>query len=385
MAAGTVSRDDALRPEDDAQPATPLRVAFDTGPLAGHRTGVGTAVRSTLDSLLPLDDIVTEPYLLSFRSTPAAGVRRLPLPAALAHRWWQHRAPAVDRLLGRPDLVHGTNYVVPPVRCPRLVSVYDCWFLEHPDDVSSDVARAAAVLRRSVADGAHVVTCSEATTQRVRDLLDTDRVTTVLLGPPEPPSSNDAWPTQLRDHEGHPFILSLGTVERRKNVPLLVAAFGRLAAEHPTARLVIAGAPGNDQPAVDDAIGRLDSTARSRIVQLGPIEAAVKDRLLHNASALGYVSLDEGFGFPLLEAQQVGLPIVTSTAGSIPEVAGSAALFSAHDDTDAVAANLHLAITSDTVRAKLAHQGARNLERFSWASTGRQLADLYLTLANGTR
>ena len=136
---------------------------------------------------------------------------------------------------------------------------------------------------------------------------------------------------------------------------------------------MIAGAPGNDQAAVDKAIHQLPDAVQSRVVRLGSVENALKSRLLTSASVLAYPSLDEGFGFPLLEAQQVGLPVVASTAGSIPEVAGSAALYSAPTDVDALAGNLHLAITSETVRTKLINQGHRNLERFSWASTADQL------------
>ena len=366
-------------------PSGRLSIGFDVGPLHGHRTGVGQAVQGTLDALSDTDAVEISPYLLSLRARPVSGIRKLPLPAAVAHRWWRHPAPPVDRVIGRPDLVHGTNYVVPPTRCPRLVSVYDCWFLDHPDDAIPDVRRAGDVLRRSVQTGAHVLTCSDATTARVRDLLDTDAVTTVLLGPPPASTADGFSPVDVGIQPGQPFVLSLGTVERRKNVRSLVAAFERLAAERPTVRLVIAGAPGNDQAAVDTAIERLAPTIADRIIQLGVVDEALKSQLLGHATALGYVSLDEGFGFPLLEAQQAGLPIVASTAGSIPEIAGAAALFSSPHDIDAIAANLHLAVTSDAVRSKLALQASRNLDRFSWATTASLLTNLYHDLVNGAR
>jgi glycosyltransferase involved in cell wall biosynthesis len=373
--------------------STGVRVAVDAGPLHGHRTGIGNAVAWTLDALAHRADVELLPYVLSTRAKVTAPERRLPIPAALAHRLWMRRSPSLDRLLGHPDIVHGTNYVVPPTRCPQLVSVYDCWFLEHPDDVSADVTRAAQLLRRAVDRGAHVVTCSAATSAQARALLDTDRVHTVLLGPPPQRVTSDGassdqrrydWPAELSTLDrGSPFILSLGTVERRKNVPHTVRAFGRVADEHPTVQLVIAGAPGNDQPAVDQAIQQLPDAVQRRVVRLGAVDNELKSRLLFNASALAYPSLDEGFGFPLLEAQQAGLPVVASTAGSIPEVAGAAALYAAPTDVDALAANLHLAITSETVRTKLIHQGHRNLERFSWAGTADQLTQLYIDIVNG--
>jgi glycosyltransferase involved in cell wall biosynthesis len=257
------------------------------------------------------------------------------------------------------------------------VSVYDCWFLEHPEDAEPDVLRAAAVLRRSVADGAHVVTSSDATTRRVRELLDTDRVRTILLGAPPP----DASPTVAEVPAGLPpleeFILALGTIERRKNLPTLVDAFGRLAREQPTVRLVIAGAAGNDVAAVDRAIARLSPEIAERVVRTGIVDAATKRWLLTNARALAYPSLDEGFGFPVLEAQQAGTPVVASTAGSIPQIAGAAALLSPARDIEALAANLYWIVTNDEMHAKLVRRGRANLQRFSWASTATQLRAMY--------
>jgi glycosyltransferase involved in cell wall biosynthesis len=291
---------------------------------------------------------------------------------------WSRTSPPLDRFLGRPDVVHGTNYVVPPSRCASVVSVYDCWFLEHPRDVNADVRRAASVLRRRVAEGTYVVTSSNATTVKARELLSTDRIRTIHLGPPPiPPIPPDDRPAGLPDVDGAPFILALGTIERRKNLPTLVAAFGRLAHDHRDVRLVIAGADGNDRPNVDKAIRRLDSGAASRIVLVGPVDNGEKNWLLSTARALAYPSLDEGFGFPILEAQQLGTPVVASTAGSIPEIAGPAALLSTAMDADALAANLYWVVTSDDMHDKLVRRGRANLRRFGWSRTADRLIDLY--------
>jgi glycosyltransferase involved in cell wall biosynthesis len=262
-----------------------------------------------------------------------------------------------------------------------VVSVYDCWFLEHPEDADADVRRAADVLRRSVSDGAHVVTSSEATTRRVRELLDTERVSTVLLGPPPIDDAGAAdSPTGLPELDD--FILALGTIERRKNLPTLVDAFGRLAREQSTVRLVIAGAAGNDVAAVDRAIARLAPEAAERVVRTGIVDAATKRWLLANARALAYPSLDEGFGFPILEAQQAGTPVVASTAGSIPQIAGAAALLSPARDVEALAANLYWIVTNDEMHAKLVRRGVSNVARFSWSATAEQYHSMYQELAD---
>jgi glycosyltransferase involved in cell wall biosynthesis len=363
-----------------------LTVAIDAGALHGPRTGVGNAVAWTLDALRERDELALRPYVISARARLHPAERRLPIPAAAALQLWARSSRPVDRWLGHPDVVHGTNYVVPPTRCPRVVSVYDTWFLQHPDDAVPDVRRAAAVLRRAVDDGAHVVTSSDATTRQARELLGTDRITTVLLGPPPPPppdgTAPDVAPTGLPDLAAAPFILSLSTLERRKNLPLLVAAFGRLAHEHESVRLVMAGAVGNDAAAIDRAIARLEPPAAGRVLRTGPVDDQAKRWLLHHARALAYPSLDEGFGFPILEAQQYGVPVVASTAGSIPQVAGPAALLSPPGDTEALAANLFWIVTSDEMHAKLVRRGLANVERFSWADTARRLHDVYRRLAD---
>jgi glycosyltransferase involved in cell wall biosynthesis len=365
-----------------------LRVAIDVGPTHGRRTGIGNAVAWTVDALAERDDLELRRYVTSARARVRAPERRIPMPAAVALRLWRHRSAPMDRWIGHPDVVHGTNYVVPPTQCPRIVSVYDCWFLEHPEDAEPDVLRAAAVLRRSVADGAHVVTSSDATTRRVRELLDTERVRTVLLGPPRgdltTPRGDLTTPGGGRADDvptGLPplgeFILALGTIERRKNLPTLVDAFGRLAREHATVRLVIAGAAGNDVAAVDRAIARLSPEIAERVVRTGIVDADTKRWLLTNARALAYPSLDEGFGFPVLEAQQAGTPVVASTAGSIPQIAGAAALLSPARDIEALAANLYWIVTNDDMHAKLVRRGRSNVERFSWATTAEQLRSMY--------
>ncbi|MEM9746132.1 MAG: glycosyltransferase family 1 protein [Actinomycetota bacterium] len=376
-----------------------LRVAIDVGPLHGPLTGVGRAVDGTVGALADRPrDVTLGRFVVSTRARLDDATRRLPVPAMLAHRWWARSSwPPLDPLLrvdGRSaDVVHGTNYVVPPTtrRIARLVSVYDCWFLDEPDRVDPDVGRAAQVLLRSLDDGAHVVTCSDATKDALLGHvpnLEPHRVTTIHLGPPDGFGSSDprrvSPPTRLGRLTAGGFVLSLGTVERRKNVPGLVEAFGRLAAEVADVRLVIAGSPGDDSPAVDAAIRRLESEARGRIDVVGRVDGVERDWLLDNARALAYPSLDEGFGFPILEAQQNDLPIAATAVGSIPEVGGPSLLLSRPDDTLALAANLHRLVTDDGRHAEAAALGRRNLERFSWQRCGDELITLYRRLAGAT-
>jgi glycosyltransferase involved in cell wall biosynthesis len=362
----------------------PVRLAFDVGPLYGHRTGVGAAVAELHAALAADPHVEVHPYLLSFRTRPQPPARRLPLPAALAHRVWAHAdRPRVDRWLAPADVVHGTNYVVPPTRLPRLVSVYDCWFLANPGLASPAVRRAGAVLRRAIARGAWVHASSAATGEQVRELLDAERVEVVHLGPlPVPPAParppDASWASGL---DRRPYVLALGTAERRKNLPALVAAFGRAARDLDGAALVLAGAPGDDTPAIDDALTALPADVRDDVFVTGAVDADAKSWLLHHAATVAYPSLDEGFGFPVLEAQAAKRPVVATHAGSIPEVAGEGAELVPPGDVDALAVALARVLHDDDRRRTLVAAGTANVARFSWGATAASLVRLYRRLA----
>jgi len=360
---------------------SPLRIGFDTSPLYGPRTGIGFAVEAMQGALRRRADVQLVDYLLSARARPTEAVRRLPIPAAFAQIAWARSGhPRMDRWLHGVDVVHGTNYVVPPCHLPRVVSVYDCWFLRHPDDAAPAVRRAGRVLRRAVDGGAVVHASSHATAAAVRELLPGVTVQTVQLAGLPLSTPPDVSPIpQLTDK---PFIVAIGTLERRKNLPRLVAAFGLLAAEEPELQLVIAGSDGDDRDAINLAVDALGQHA-NRVMFTGRIQEPVRSWLLHRARALAYPSLDEGFGFPLLDAMQAGIPIVASNAGSIPEVAGDAALLCPPTDTLALASNLNTALTSPSVRAHLVEAGRQQLGRFSWDRCAGEMTELYRRVANG--
>ena len=218
---------------------------------------------------------------------------------------------------------------------------------------------------------------SHATAEVVREVLGTTHVEVVHLGPlavpDEPPTRPPGW---LDGLAGRPFVLALGTLERRKNLPALVAAF---AAAHldPDTALVLAGAPGDDSAALDAALDALAPVPRRQVLRPGPVDAATKSWLLHHARVLAYPSLDEGFGFPLLEAQAVGVPIVATMAGSIPEVAGAGAELVPVGDRDALGAALVAVVGDEDRRCELIAAGRANIIRFSWSATADAMVDLY--------
>jgi glycosyltransferase involved in cell wall biosynthesis len=352
-----------------------MRVALDTGPLHGHQTGVGRAVSNLSDALGSRNDIQLQPFVLSFRARVDGNETRLPLPARLATRLWARWPwPRADRWLHNVDLVHGTNYIAPPTSLPTVISMYDCWFLEHPASAHPDVRRAGEILRRSVAAGAWVHTSSNATTRKATALLGTDRVRTVHLGPGAATVPPSQTPEICLPFADSPFIVAIGTTEHRKRHPWLTQLVPKLNAG---VSLVIAGATGNDTPHLHIAIDSLPLGDKERIHTLGPVDSGTKAWLLAHARAMAYPSLDEGFGFPILEAQHAGLPIVASDVGSIGEVGGDGVSLVDVDDADGFAAALNALIDHSDDRERHIARGRSNVERFSWQRCADEMVELY--------
>ena len=272
-----------------------MRVAFDTGPLHGPITGVGRAV----EAMAAHSTVDIVPYVLSFRAALRADTVRLPYPAALALRaWGRFDHPRPDRHLGDVALVHGTNYVVPPSRHPRLVTVYDCWALEHPGAVHRDIGLMMNAMRRAIDTGAHVHASSHATADRLRSHFPDAPITVIHLGAPTTiiPIDDATNNRAIGVPDDGDVIVSIGTSERRKNLPFLVSLMDDLVGVVPSARLVIAGGDGDDSAAVHATLNRLGSAARERVHVLGRVDDATIGRLYHRARVIAYPSLDEGFG-----------------------------------------------------------------------------------------
>ncbi len=252
--------------------------------------------------------------------------------------------------------------------------MYDCWFLEQPQSANDDVRRAGEILKRSVAHGAWVHTSSDASTRKAQSFLGTDRVRTVHLGPGETSPPSKETPLECRPFAHSKFVVAIGTTEHRKRHPLLVELLPLLDAE---VSLVIAGAHGDDIPQLTNAIEALPSAIRSRVHTLGPIDTQTKAWLLSNASAMASPSLDEGFGFPILEAQLAGLPLVASDVGSIGEVGGDGLILIDVDDAEGFAAALDSAINQSDERQQLIDRGHANVTRFSWQRCADEMVALY--------
>jgi glycosyltransferase involved in cell wall biosynthesis len=369
-----------------------LRVAIDGTSLLGTRTGVGHVTAGLIEALAGRDDIDVTAFAVTWRGRRDLA-RCLPvgvepatarIPARLARALWKHTGwPGAERWTGPVDVVHATNFVAPPARAPVIVTIHDLTFARYPEMCTRDVLTYAGMVRSALDRGATVHVVSDFVGGEVREHfgLGDERVVRVYPGVRATPVGDPAAGRALAQAER--YVLALGTVEPRKNLPTLVRAFDQIAADHPSLALVVAGPDGWD----GDAFATARGAARhpDRIRRLGYVGEHDRGDLLAGAAVFAYPSLYEGFGHPPLEAMAAGVPVVAADAGALPEILGDAALLADPADDAALGAQLDRLLGDDALRTTLAERGATRVARFSWPRAAADFVDLYRSQLVGTR
>ncbi|MCU0304389.1 MAG: glycosyltransferase family 4 protein [Thermoanaerobaculales bacterium] len=303
---------------------------------------------------------------------------------------FQQLAMPALAIASRLDIVHSPSFIMPMLRGPQrhLLTVYDMTSFSRPECHEplrrSRTYRAAIVasLRR-----AHLVSVpSRATRDRVLEHVpevDGRRVRVVppgLDGRFRPRPADEVAEVRARLGLTRPYVLYLGTLEPRKNLPRLVRAFARaVQATDRTEDLVLAGRPGWETAPLEEAIRSCGLADRVR--RPGYVDAADLPALLTGAALFVYPSLEEGFGFPPLEAMACGVPTVAGDTTSLAENLRGAAELVEPTDVDALAAAMARLLADPGRRAELGRRGVERAARFSWRATAAATVGCYRELA----
>lgn len=230
------------------------------------------------------------------------------------------------------------------------------------------VRRAAKVSRR-------LITVSESSADDVARLCEVRRedIAVIHHGLDHDRFRPDASPGRGSPASDRPYVLFVGNLEPRKNVPGMVEAFERSECCASGWELVIAGRPAWDA----DASLRAIRAARSgRVTYLGPVDSDQVAPLMRSAHGFVFPSFYEGFGFPPLEAAACGAPVVASRRGALAEVLADSAVFVDPDDPDDIAAGMDR-LGDASVREDLSARGLANARRFTWEQSARRHIDVY--------
>ncbi len=377
------------------------RIGIDYTAAARQGAGIGRYARELVSALLQRS---SEHHYTIFAATggltdhrwrarvAGSGIRIRTLPLSddwMARLWHRLRLPIpVETITGPLDVFYSPDFVLPPTRrgTRTLLTVHDLSFRRYPEHfVPSLAAYLNRVVPQSVARADRVLADSEATRADLTTYWDVplEKVTVLYSGVdarfrPQPQTeqteSAQALERQRLQQYGigeRPYVLSVGTIQPRKNYLRLIRAFTSLSVCAGW-QLVIAGGQGW---LCDDVLAEA-ARHRERVLVTGFVADEDLPALYRQAALFVFPSLYEGFGLPVLEAMACGTPVVCSNVSSLPEVAGDAAVLVSPHDVEALAAGMERVLSDARLRHEMIERGKARAALFTWERAAEQLLTL---------
>lgn len=365
-----------------------LTIGIDFRPALSRATGVGRYFQGLVSGLTRID--ADNDYVL-FSSSWKERARSESRPAnfrlvdrrvpvrVLNALWHRIEAPAMDRLAGVSlDIAHSpTPLMLPSLHGRSVITICDLFFLEHPEATTREIRRDyASRVRSHVRRADAVLAISETTARDIIGKLDVapERVHVIHAGLDE----RFAAPVNANGREN--YLLTVATIEPRKNLPLLLESVALLRKRGWEGRLRIAGGFGIDIARVDATIERLG--LGGVVDKLGYVDTDTLRSLYRQARAVVLPSLWEGFGLPLLEAMASDVPLIASDIAVHREVAGDAAVFAEPSDAASFADAIESVVSDDALRGALVSRGRTRVSGFSWEASAQKAVALYQSLGD---
>ena len=366
-----------------------MKVAFHTDQLwFSAPGGIGTYVRELASALAAMDE---GPELVTFQVGPhpeSADPPDVEVPGSIRSlypRWALTARPLLPAPLHACDLVHATNHAaIPPAAEGKglVVTVHDLAFDVFPEAFPPMWRWLYRAGVRAAARRADVILVPSRSTSN--DLQDRhgvapERIRVTPLASALPATQRDVGEVLGRTGIERPYVLCPATLEPRKNQVRLIRAYRQVAPEVPHA-LVLAGPDGWSVGEVDRELSR---PGPGRVVRTGWLNRQDLDALYRGADAVAYVSLYEGFGLPVVEAMQRGVPVLGSTTAAVADTAGEAALLVEPTEVSAIAEGLAQILEDESLREDLVQKGRGRSSTFSWMQTARATLDAYHDAGRG--
>jgi glycosyltransferase involved in cell wall biosynthesis len=348
----------------------------------GERTGTETYSYYLLKSIASIKS--SEPVRVYLNAAePPAGLSSsfeyvsMPFP-----RLWTHGRLSWEMLRRRPGVLFVPSHVVPLWHPLSVVTIHDLGYLHEPDAHPPSQRRMLdRTTRWSCRSATKIIAISNATKHDLVTHYDVDqhKIRVIYHGISSPMArASDQAIEEVKEKYRLPdrYVLFVGTVQPRKNIARIAAAMKIVSDAGLPQKLVVAGKPGwlsEDVERTIDQTGRSDLLARIGYVPEEDLAA-----LYSGADVFCFPSMYEGFGLPILEAMACGTPVVTSTRGALPEIAGDAAVFVDPTSIEAIGAALVGVLSSPDERARLVDAGQRRARQFSWDECAKLTFDLLI-------
>ncbi|MBU0676660.1 MAG: glycosyltransferase family 4 protein [Verrucomicrobia bacterium] len=306
-------------------------------------------------------------------------------PGRIVQKSWKTVGfPPFNWFSGSADVYHFPNFIRPPLTSGRsVVTIHDVAFLRFPEMIEEKNLRyLTAQIRKTAAKADAIITVSQFTANEVRELLDVDigRITAIhsgLSANMTPPSADHIQFVRHKYGLDSPYLLTVGTLEPRKNIPFLIDVFERL--EGFDGELVIAGMYGWKY---DPIVARMQNAAKARKIRhLDFVDDDDLPSLYAGAELFVFPSTYEGFGFPPLESMACGTPAVAGKASSLPEILESAAVLIDEFDADSWAVRIKNLLESPSEITTLKAEGFAHARGFTWEAAARKTWEVYRSLS----
>lgn len=380
-----------MRAFNDSSP----RIGIDVTPAVTQGGGIGRYTRELVRALVKTNSQDEREYVLFSAKQPP----ELPVPdpvpkgpnityrqAPLNHKWlyrlwYRLKIPApVQLFTGQLDLFYSPDFVLPPVsgEIPTLLTVHDLSFVHFPDAFTPALVRYLnRVVPRSINQASHILADSQVTKDDLINIwtVPPQKITVLYSGVSQAfrPTIGEERISNVREKYGlgdWPFLISVGTLQPRKNYEMLIQAF-KPVAEKSDLRLLIAGGKGW---LFDQMLAGVEAQGLgNRVLFLGFVDDSDLPTLYSEATLFLFASLYEGFGLPLLEAMACGVPVITSNVSSLPEVAGEAAVQLPPDSPTLWTSTMLELLEDESWRTELVAAGFRRAQQFTWSKSARQL------------
>lgn len=381
-----------------------MRIGVDLTAAVTQGGGIGRYTRELIQAVTAVDKENEYRFFSAKRPLPPPVANSIPtgsrityIESPLADKWhyrvwYRLRLPIpVQLLTGQIDLFHSPDFVLPPVwpKVPTLLTVHDLSFLHYPNTFpDSLVSYLNQVVPWSIQRATHILADSEATKDDLVSLwqVPDEKVTVLLSGVTTDfevvSDANKLLAIRQKYQLGeNPYLLSVGTIQPRKNYQFLIRAFKKVAENFPH-QLIISGGKGW---LYDEMVAEIEAQdLRGRVKFIGFVDDADLPTLYSGTELFLFPSLYEGFGLPLLEAMACGVPVISSNSSSLPEVGAETAVYLSPHDSQAWSETMIELLNDPAKRERLSVKGLAHVKMFSWRKTAVKLLQIYNSLQNMT-
>ncbi|AKM82180.1 TPA: glycosyltransferase family 1 protein [Candidatus Berkelbacteria bacterium] len=374
-----------------------MTIAIDASRAIIESAGIGRFTKRLVENLLEQDkenkyiliftyfrnDENKEKAIKAFRRENVE-IRTAKIPGALKETLWRGNSGLYNALYKDADVLLAPSFLEYKngLKIPQVTIIHDMTTFIFPEQRGEDVSeRLSRQTLLALKGSKKIIAVSKSTKKDIEKIAGTseNKVKAIYPGLNQLAEPAKDLPKDLKKKS---YILFVGTIEPRKNLTTLFAAYGmlppKLIEKYP---LMVVGAEGWNTDRIYNSL--MATGVKNRIGFLGHVGDKDLSRLYQDAAVVAYPSLYEGFGFPILEAMQFGTPVVTSKLSSMPEVAGSAGVLVNPDDPKSICGGLQAVLEGKISRAQMAKAGKEQVKKFSWEKTAKETIKLLEEAING--